>query len=62
MRYASRKFILTGLSLIGAFGLGFYGVYSGPDYLTGVATIIGAIAALAGQYSIGNAIAKGKPE
>lgn len=61
MKYASRKFAMSIIALIGSFALAGYGVYKGDDY-TGIAAIIGAIAGIAGQYSLSNAMSKGRGE
>jgi len=61
MKYYSRKFILSTIALVGSLILGGYGLYKGDDY-TGVAAIIAAIAGVAGQYSVSNAVSKGKEE
>ncbi len=60
-KYFSRKFIVTLIALVGGLVLGGWGIATGND-LTGVAAIIGAVGVIAGQYSVGNAMAKGKEE
>jgi uncharacterized membrane protein len=58
MKYLSRKFALTAVALIGCLFYAFTSPLSGME----VAAVIGAIAALVGQYSASNAISKGKGE
>jgi hypothetical protein len=56
MKYLSRKFVLTAIALIGSLYYAFTSDLPGME----IAAIIGAIAALVGQYSASNAMTKGK--
>lgn len=58
MKYVSRKFILSGVALIGCLAFMFTSDMDGVN----MAAVIGAIAALVGQYSASNAMGKGKEE
>ena len=55
-KYLSRKFVLTFLALLGCLYYAFTSELSGTE----VAAVIGAIAALIGQYSATNAFGKDK--
>lgn len=54
MKYMSRKFVLTLLALFGALAFAFTADMSGTE----IAAVIGALAALIGQYSASNAFGK----
>ena len=54
MKYLSRKFILTMIALIGSLLYAFTSTLDGME----VAAVIGAIAALVGQYSVSNGFGK----
>ena len=54
MKYLSRKFILTMIALIGCLSYAFTSELSGTE----VAAVIGAIAAVVGQYSVSNGFGK----
>lgn len=56
MKYLSRKFVLTFLALAGSLWFAFTSTLSGGE----IAAVIGAIAALIGQYSATNAFGKDK--
>lgn len=56
MKYFSRKFILTLIALIGSLAFAFTSNLDGMQ----IAAVIGAIAALIGQYSASNAFGKDK--
>lgn len=58
MKYLSRKFVLTLLALAGSLAFAFTADMTGTE----IAAVIGAIAALIGQYSASNAFTKGKEE
>ena len=58
MKYLSRKFILTFVGLIGCLAYAFMSELSGTE----VAAVIGAIAAVLGQYSASNAFGKDKQD
>lgn len=60
IKYLSRKFLTTMATLFFAFVLALYAIYKGEEYLMGAAAIIGAIAGIAAQYTVGNALTKGK--
>jgi len=49
-KYLSRKFILTMIALLGCLAFAFTSEMDG----TGIAAVVGAIAALVGQYSVSN--------
>ena len=55
-KYLSRKFILTLIALLGCLALAFTSEMGGMD----MAAVIGAVAALIGQYSASNAFGKGE--
>lgn len=55
-KYLSRKFILTMIALIGSLVFAFTSDMGGME----VAAVIGAIAALIGQYSVSNGFGKDK--
>lgn len=56
MKYLSRKFILTFVALIGSLIFAFVSTLGGGE----IAAVIGAIAALVGQYSATNAFGRDK--
>lgn len=56
MKYLSRKFVLTLIALIGCLGYAFTADVDGVQ----IAAVIGAVAALVGQYSASNAFGKDK--
>lgn len=58
MKYLSRKFILTMIALVGSLLYAFTSPLDGME----VAAVIGAIAALVGQYSVSNGFGKDKHE
>lgn len=58
IKYFSRKFVLTMIALIGSL---FYAFTTEVDGMQ-IAAVIGAIAALVGQYSASNAFGKDKQD
>ena len=58
IKYFSRKFILTFIALTGSLAFAFLSPLPGME----IAAVIGAIAALVGQYSASNAFGKDKHE
>ena len=58
MKYLSRKFVLTMIALAGCLGFMFTSDMDGVN----MAAVIGAVAALIGQYSASNAFGKDRQE